>query len=173
LLLNAVYSKSQYRQDGLLAGPFDTIAPGSITGAPANAQVPYGFEIYDDTGDRKRLGVAAALQWQASDDVLLTAQYQGTKYWFNRTGAYYYDYNNRTNVRDAERQRDELRHRSAAGRGLHVQRRRLCDQGFTAQPDLRDRPLRSGAVEREPELHAEPGLAGERSHQDESSTPSI
>jgi len=101
VLLNAVYSKSQYRQDGLLAGPFDTVAAGSIAGAPANAQVPYGFEIYDDTGDRKRLGVAAALQWQASDAVLLTAQYQGTKYWFNRTGAYYYDYNNRTNVRDA------------------------------------------------------------------------
>lgn len=101
LLLNAVYSKSQYRQDGLLAGPFGPIPTGTtITGAPANAQVPYGFEIYDDSGDRKRLGVAAALQWQASDAVLVTAQYQGTKYWFNRTGAYYYDYNNR-NVADA------------------------------------------------------------------------
>ncbi|WP_230629846.1 TonB-dependent receptor [Sphingomonas sp. Leaf37] len=93
LLLNAVYSKSQYRQDGLLAGPFGNAQPGTITGAPASAKIPYGFEIYDDTGDRKRLGVAAALQWQANPDVLVTAQYQGTKYWFNRTGAYFYDAN--------------------------------------------------------------------------------
>lgn len=94
LLVNAVFSKSNYRQDGLLAGPFGEARPGSIANAPANAKIPYGFEIYDDTGDRKRFGIAAALQWQASDDVLVTAQYQGTKYWFNRTGAYYYDFNN-------------------------------------------------------------------------------
>ncbi|KRA59649.1 TonB-dependent receptor [Caulobacter sp. Root655] len=100
-LVNAVLSKSHYRQDGLLAGPFDTVAAGSIAGAPANAQVPYGFEIYDDSGDRKRLGIATAFQWQPNDDLLLTAQYQRTKYWFNRTGAYYYDYNNRSNQRDA------------------------------------------------------------------------
>ena len=100
-LVNVVLSKSQYRQDGLLAGPFDSVAPGSITGAPANAQVPYGFEIYDDTGDRKRLGVATAFQWKPNDNLLLTAQYQQAKYWFNRTGAYYYDYNNRSNVRNS------------------------------------------------------------------------
>ncbi|WP_200939206.1 MULTISPECIES: TonB-dependent receptor [unclassified Caulobacter] len=100
-LVNAVLSKSRYRQDGLLAGPFDTVPAGSIANAPANAQVPYGFEIYDDTGDRKRLGIATAFQWKPSDDLLLTAQYQRTKYWFNRTGAYYYDFNNRSNVRNA------------------------------------------------------------------------
>jgi iron complex outermembrane receptor protein len=98
-LVNAVLSTSKYRQDGLLAGPFDIVAPGSIANAPANAQVPYGFEIYDDSGDRRRLGVATAIQWQPSDDLLLTGQYQQTKYWFNRTGAYYYDFNNRSNVR--------------------------------------------------------------------------
>jgi TonB-dependent receptor len=100
-LVNAVLSKSRYRQDGLLAGPFDTVPAGSIANAPANAQVPYGFEIYDDTGDRKRLGIATAFQWKPSDDLLLTAQYQRTKYWFNRTGAYYYDFNNRSNQRNA------------------------------------------------------------------------
>ncbi|WP_082443104.1 MULTISPECIES: TonB-dependent receptor [unclassified Sphingomonas] len=93
-LVNAVYSKSHYRQDGLLAGPFGEARPGAIANAPGNAQVPYGFEVYDDKGDRKRFGIAAAVQWQASDAVLVTAQYQGTKYWFNRTGAYYYDFNN-------------------------------------------------------------------------------
>ncbi|MBD8679735.1 TonB-dependent receptor [Sphingomonas sp. CFBP 13720] len=101
LLLNAVYSKSAYRQDGLLVGAQDTIPPGSVPGAPANAKAPFGFQVYDDTGDRKRLGVAAALQWQASDSLLLTAQYQGTKYWFDRTGAYYYQFNNLSQQRDA------------------------------------------------------------------------
>ncbi|MDR7117465.1 TonB-dependent receptor [Caulobacter sp. BE254] len=101
VLVNAVLSKSRYRQDGFLAGPFAAVQPGSIASAPANAQIPYGFEIYDDTGDRKRLGVAAAVQWKPSDTLLLTAQYQRTKYWFNRTGAYYYDFNNRSNVTDA------------------------------------------------------------------------
>ncbi|MEJ8630977.1 hypothetical protein P0F65_16240 [Sphingomonas sp. I4] len=101
ILVNAVYSKSQYRQDGLLAGPFAEAQPGTIANAPANARIPYGFEIYDDSGDRRRFGIAAALQWQANEDVLVTAQYQGTKYWFNRTGAYYYDYNNRSNQYNA------------------------------------------------------------------------
>lgn len=98
VLINAVYSKSRYRQDGLLIGPFAEAQPGSIAGAPANAQIPYGPEIYDDSGDRKRLGVAGAIQWKPSDALLVTAQAQVTKYWFNRTGAYFYDYNNRSNV---------------------------------------------------------------------------
>nr|WP_315383275.1 TonB-dependent receptor [uncultured Sphingomonas sp.] len=72
-----------------------------MAGAPANAQIPYGPEIYDDSGDRKRLGVAGAIQWKPSDALLVTAQAQVTKYWFNRTGAYYYDLSNRSNVRDS------------------------------------------------------------------------
>jgi TonB-dependent receptor len=144
VLLNAVYSKSQYRQDGLLAGPFDTVAAGSITGAPANAQVPYGFEIYDDTGDRKRLGVAAALQWQASDDVLLTAQYQGTKYWFNRTGAYYYDYNNRTNVRDAAGNVTSFGTDPLPGATFEFN-----DEGYATKGSLRNQTFETGRYDQE------------------------
>ncbi len=144
VLLNAVYSKSQYRQDGLLAGPFDTVAAGSIAGAPANAQVPYGFEIYDDTGDRKRLGVAAALQWQASDDVLLTAQYQGTKYWFNRTGAYYYDYNNRTNVRDASGNVTSFGTDPLPGATFEFN-----DEGYATKGSLRNQTFETGRYDQE------------------------
>lgn len=94
-LVNTVYSKSWYRQDGLLSNQQAPIAAGSIAGAPANAQIPLGFQVYDDSGDRRRFGIAAAVQWQAGENLLVTGQYQGTKYWFNRTGAYYYPINNR------------------------------------------------------------------------------
>jgi TonB-dependent receptor len=93
ILVNAVYSKSQYRQDGILANAQRPIPAGTITGAPANAQAPLGFQVYDDLGDRRRLGIASAIQWQATDRLLLTGQYQFTKYWFNRRGAYYYSVN--------------------------------------------------------------------------------
>ena len=92
-LVNAVYSKSQYRQDGIIANQQQPIPAGSITGAPANAKAPMGFQVYDDLGDRRRLGIATAIQWQASDTLLLTGQYQLAKFWFNRRGAYYYSVN--------------------------------------------------------------------------------
>jgi TonB-dependent receptor len=92
VLLNVSFGRSYYQQDGLLAGPFGA-AQDAITGAPANAQYPYGFEIYDDTGDRKRLGGAAALQWQARDNLLFTGQILRTKYDFDRQGKYFYDNN--------------------------------------------------------------------------------
>jgi iron complex outermembrane receptor protein len=98
-LVNAVYSKSQYRQDGILANQQQPIPAGSVTGAPANAKAPLGFQVYDDLGDRRRLGIASALQWQATDNLLLTGQYQYTKYWFNRRGAYYYSVNGGTQSR--------------------------------------------------------------------------
>ena len=38
ILVNAVYSTAQYRQDGILANPQQPIPAGSIAGAPANAK---------------------------------------------------------------------------------------------------------------------------------------
>ncbi|WP_051272758.1 TonB-dependent receptor [Sphingomonas phyllosphaerae] len=93
ILANAVYSTSAYRQDGILANPQNPIPAGSIAGAPANARAPMGMQVYDDLGDRRRLGIAAAVQWQAADNLLVTGQYQLAKYWFNRRGAYYYTVN--------------------------------------------------------------------------------
>ncbi len=97
VLVNAVYSKSNYRQDCLIVNASQPIPAGSVTGAPANAKAPMGFQVYDDTGDRKRLGIAAAAQWQAADNLLVTGQYQLAKFWFNRTGAYYYTVNGGSN----------------------------------------------------------------------------
>ena len=96
ILVNAVYSTAHYRQDGILANPQQPIPAGSIAGAPANAKAPMGLQVYDDLGDRKRLGVAAAIQWQAADNLRVTGQYQLAKYWFNRRGAYYYTVNGGT-----------------------------------------------------------------------------
>jgi len=97
ILLNASYGKSSYRQDAILIGAFGPIPAGiSIPGAPANAKVPFGEQIYDDGGDRKRLGLSGAFQWQASDNVLVTAQALYSRYKFFRQGKYYY-YNNNGN----------------------------------------------------------------------------
>ncbi|MBB4608867.1 TonB-dependent receptor [Sphingomonas yabuuchiae] len=93
VLFNAVYSTAHYRQDGILANPQQPIPAGSIAGAPANARAPMGMQVYDDLGDRRRLGIASAVQWQAADNLLITGQYQLAKYWFNRRGAYYYTVN--------------------------------------------------------------------------------
>lgn len=143
-LVNAVYSKSNYRQDGFLAGPFDTIASGSIAGAPSNAQIPYGFEIYDDTGDRKRLGVATAVQWRPNSDLLVTAQYLGTKYWFNRTGAYYYDFNNRSNVRDANGDVTSYGTDPLPGAAFEFN-----DEGYATKGALRNQTFETGRFDQE------------------------
>jgi TonB-dependent receptor len=96
-LVNASYARSSYRQDAILIGAFGPIPTGiTIPGAPANAQVPFGEQIYDDGGDRKRFGIAGAFQWQASDNLLLTAQALFSRYKFFRQGKYFY-YNNNGN----------------------------------------------------------------------------
>lgn len=100
ILINAAYSESSYRQDGLLTGVWLDVEPGTLAGAPANAKVPDGFEVYDDKGKRRRLAIASALQWQATPNLLLTAQYQFSKYWFDRTGAYYYEAQKQYDVYD-------------------------------------------------------------------------
>jgi iron complex outermembrane recepter protein len=97
ILLNASYGKSSYRQDAILIGAFGPIPTGiTIPGAPANAKVPFGEQIYDDGGDRKRLGLSGAFQWQAADNVLITAQALYSRYKFFREGKYFY-YNNNGN----------------------------------------------------------------------------
>ncbi|WP_440846515.1 TonB-dependent receptor [Sphingomonas sp. 22176] len=97
-LVNASYARSSYRQDAILIGAYGPIPAGiNIPGAPANAQVPFGEQIYDDGGDRKRLGVAGAVQWQASDNLLLTGQALYSRYKFFRQGKYFY-YNNNGNT---------------------------------------------------------------------------
>ena len=98
-LLNASYGKSSYRQDAILIGAFGPVPAGiSIPGAPANARVPFGEQIYDDGGDRKRLGIAGAFQWRAADNVLVTAQAIFSRYKFFRQGKYFYFNNNGNSV---------------------------------------------------------------------------
>lgn len=97
ILLNASYGKSSYRQDAILIGLFGPIPTGiTIPGAPTDAKVPFGEQIYDDGGDRKRLGLSGAWQWRAADNVLVTAQALFSQYKFFRQGKYYY-YNNNGN----------------------------------------------------------------------------
>ena len=95
VLVNGSYARSTYRQDALLFGQMGPIPAGTtIAGAPANAQVPFGEQVYDDGGTRKRLGVAGAVQWQAAPNLLITAQALYSRYKFYRQGKYYYFNNN-------------------------------------------------------------------------------
>ncbi|MGH1557951.1 hypothetical protein ACRAWD_09590 [Caulobacter segnis] len=112
--------------------------------------------------DRKRLGIATAFQWKPSDDLLITAQYQRTKYWFNRTGAYYYDYNNRSNVRNAAGMVTSYGTDPLPGAAFSFNSEGYATKGSLQNQSLRDRPLRPAAVEPEPELHPERRLAGQR-----------
>ncbi len=93
-LVNAVYGKSTYSQHAILVG--EQVAPtaGTVAGLPANGKIPLGFQIYDDNGNRTRLGLAGAFQWQVTPELLITAQAQYTRYTFDRTGAYYYPIDN-------------------------------------------------------------------------------
>lgn len=103
LLVNASYARSTYRQDALLIGQFGPVPAGTtIPGAPANAQVPFGEQIYDDGGTRKRLGIAGAFQWQAAPNLLLTAQALYSRYTFYRQGKYFYYNNNGNSVTTPE-----------------------------------------------------------------------
>jgi iron complex outermembrane receptor protein len=91
LLLNGVYSKSQYRQDALLVQPFFDVGTGGFPGAPAGARAPLGFQIYDELGARKRRTLAAAYQWAISERLALTLQALDSRYRFLRTGRYFYN----------------------------------------------------------------------------------
>lgn len=99
LLVNAVYGRAEYAQHGIIAGEQVAPLPGTVAGLPANGRVPLGFQIYDDNGNRTRLGVAGAFQWQAAHNVLLTAQAQYARYTFDRLGTYVYA-NNRYETRN-------------------------------------------------------------------------
>ncbi len=92
LLLNAVYSKSHYRQDALLVQPyFDVTAANGFANAPAGARAPLGFQIYDELGSRNRLTLVGAYQWKMADNLDLTVQALHSKYEFERTGRYFYN----------------------------------------------------------------------------------
>lgn len=95
LLLNLSYARSSYRQDAILIGAQKAIPVDvAIPGAPEDAKVPVGTQIYDDGGTRKRIGGSAAFQWQASDNLLLTAQALYSRLKFFRQGKYFYFNNN-------------------------------------------------------------------------------
>ncbi len=92
VLINPVYNKTFYRQDSILVQPFYDMGLGSpLPGAPANARVPYGFQIYDESGSRERFALSGALQWQASPDLLVTATGLYSDYKFDRSGKYLYN----------------------------------------------------------------------------------
>lgn len=124
ILVNASLSETFYRQDAVLQQQQHclTATVGKCTNDPTQAPsaskvaafnsmpnkasltelyVPTSFEIYQDTGSRKREGLAMAYQWQVNDDVLLTAQNLFSNYRFIRRGEYLYGDDKNTDPRAA------------------------------------------------------------------------
>lgn len=113
-LVNASASQTFYRQDAVLqqqqhcltatVGDCDTstdptkfpadklAAYNSMPnkGTLKDVYVPTSFEIYQDSGDRVRKGLALAYQWQPNDRMLFTAQNIHSEYQFIRRGEYLY-----------------------------------------------------------------------------------
>jgi TonB-dependent receptor len=113
ILVNATVSETYYRQDAVLQQQQHclTATVGRCSNDPAQAPsaakvaafnsmpntgglselyVPTSFEMYADSGSRKREGLALAYQWQVNDDILFTAQNLYSKYRFIRRGEYIY-----------------------------------------------------------------------------------
>lgn len=113
ILVNATASETFYRQDGVLQQQQHclTATVGKCTNNPTQAPsaakvasfnsmpnkgalselyVPTSFEMYQDSGSRKREGLAVAYQWQVNDDILFTAQNLYSNYRFIRRGEYIY-----------------------------------------------------------------------------------
>ncbi|EEF27473.1 conserved hypothetical protein [Ricinus communis] len=112
-LVNATASETYYRQDAVLqqqqhcltatvgkCATDPTQAPSAAKVAAYNSMpnkgaltelyVPTSFEMYQDSGNRKRQGLALAYQWEVNKDVLLTAQNLYSNYKFVRRGEYIY-----------------------------------------------------------------------------------
>ena len=113
ILVNATVSETYYRQDAVLQqqqhcltatvgkcsnNPAEAPSAGKVaafnsmpnSGGLSELYVPTSFEIYQDSGNRKRKGLALAYQWQVNDDMLFTAQNLYSNYTFNRRGEYIY-----------------------------------------------------------------------------------
>ncbi len=113
ILVNATASETFYRQDAVLqqqqhcltatvgkCATSPTQAPSASkvaafnsmpnTGSLSELYVPTSFEMYQDSGNRKRQGLAVAYQWQVNDDMLFTAQNLYSNYKFSRRGEYIY-----------------------------------------------------------------------------------
>jgi TonB-dependent receptor len=99
LLFNLSLGKTVYRQDAVLQQQQHVITaasdPASFNSFPdkgslSTLYVPTSFEMYQDQGDRTRVGGALAYQWQVNDNMLFTAQLLHSQYEFYRRGSYFY-----------------------------------------------------------------------------------
>jgi iron complex outermembrane recepter protein len=109
-LVNASMGKTYYRQDAVLQQQQHVITATSNPtafasfpnkGSLSTLYVPTSFEIYQDSGERERKGLALAYQWQINEDMLFTAQNIHSEYQFIRRGEYLYGDDKNTDPRAA------------------------------------------------------------------------
>lgn len=98
-LVNASVGRTYYRQDAVLQQQQHVITAASNPTAFASfpdkgtlttLYVPTSFEIYQDSGERTRKGLALAYQWAPNENMLFTAQNIHSEYQFIRRGEYLY-----------------------------------------------------------------------------------
>ncbi len=79
VMLNAAYSHVKTGSQGVQLDRFAIFTPGTYVAGPA--YMPSGVWMRDNLYDRKRLGLAGALQWRSADgETEVTAQYTRSQY---------------------------------------------------------------------------------------------
>lgn len=91
VLVDFAYQKTAFRQDQISTQPMFQLNPANaadaatLAGLGRTGQTTYlahGVGIGEYLGDRRRIGVDAAIQWKPSEDLLLTAEYVRSDYQF-------------------------------------------------------------------------------------------
>ena len=96
VMVDVGFQKTAFRQDQISSQPFYRLNPADASDAVTLAglgrtgketYLPHGVGIGQYLGDRRRLGIDAAVQWRPSDALELTAEYVRSDYKF-RYGDY-------------------------------------------------------------------------------------
>ncbi|WP_404336967.1 TonB-dependent receptor [Sphingomonas sp. MMS12-HWE2-04] len=91
VLVDFAYQKTAFRQDQISSQPQFLLNPANAADATTLAglgrtgkttYLAHGVGIGEYLGDRRRIGVDAAVQWKPSQDLLLTAEYVRSDYKF-------------------------------------------------------------------------------------------
>lgn len=98
-LLNGSLQRGAYRTDALSIEPYqlrtgivDRTGNGSTADAADAVIVPNGVGQFNNVGDRRRIGISAAVQWKPADNLEVYGQFDYANYKFNQVGYLVYPF---------------------------------------------------------------------------------